>query len=140
MHNRLNKSKNKHHMKVIAFICAICFIVVFMLSAFILIAHSLHNHESANMCRRTSMPECKCENPIPQVRPMLTMNQYKHPHIDCSICAFVHKTINQIRQLIAANTGIAQLDIDLIVFAALGISMLLSGTNTPVELKTRTNN
>jgi len=102
--------------------------------------HSTHDFNSASMCQRTAMPECKCENSISQAQPTVFISEHKHTHLDCSICALIQKTIDLIRQILGAVVGIAQININVLIVGMLSIFILIAGIGTPVKLKTRTNN
>ena len=129
----------QHRKKVVALACLVCFFLVFILSA-ALSSHSNHDHVPAAMCRATLGSDCNCEGPLIQTQAFILLHEHNHLHVDCSICAFLNKTINQVRHFSDAVAVVVQAEAGLFTIAILGFLLLISGTGTPVDLKTRTNN
>ena len=138
---KYKKAKNMQHLiRSVAFICAVCFIVVSVLSAALLMTHAGHEHELINRgsrCQRTLMPECRCENSIMQAQMQIQVFQHNELHNDCFVCTFAHKTINQVRQILIVTGNIANVDVSLFALMVLSLLIMLSGVYTPVKLKTK---
>jgi len=126
--------------KVVALVCAVCFIAVFLFSAIHFADHSGDAGQSANTCQRTQMPECKCEAGITQMRAQIQTHAHNELHIDCFVCVLVQKSVDKTKQLIIASTDILLADPGLLIFAGFCFLFLFAGYYTPVKLKTRTNN
>jgi len=126
--------------KIIALVCAVCFIIVFMFSTVHFIGHADETSPGTGACKRTLQPECKCDPVIAQLRMQVETSAYNETHVDCFVCAVVHKTIDQTRQLSAAAGEVLLSDINLLILAGLFTLFIFAGGFTPVKLKTRTNN
>ena len=136
-----NKAINKKRLiRVIALACAICFFAVFLLSSTLMIAHAMHDHEPVSICQRTLLPECNCVIPLASGPTLIETHESSEPHLDCTVCLIVHKAIDQLRQQLLVVNGAVHTNISILITTMLGLLFLLSGTGTPVMLKTRSDN
>ena len=130
----------KRFKRTVALTCAFCFFAVFLLSSTLLIVHATHDHEPVTICQRTLLPECKCENPLAPVQPLTQANEDSGSHMECTVCLAINKTSDQIRQQFIVVNGTVHTDLSLLITTMFGLLIALSGTGTPVMLKTRINN
>jgi len=140
-------SKKRQVKMIIAIICGVCFVAVFLVSAIHFGGHAGHANLSVKSCQRTLMPECRCDSAGTPVAPVriqiqsLTQTQthvHSGSHVDCFVCVIVQKTVEQVRQLSVAEIMIS--DLGLLILTGLCFMFIISGVSTPVKLKTRTNN
>jgi len=134
-------NKKQQIKMIIAIICVVCFVAVFLVSTIHFSTHTGHATISTRSCQRTLMPECRCDSaatPVAPVRIQIPAHVHSESHGDCFICAIVQKTFEQIRQL--SMTEIPVFDIGLLILTGLFFMFVLTGVSTPVTLKTRTNN
>jgi len=139
---KFDMSKKRQAMMIIAIICVVCFVVVFLVSAIHFSSHTGLANISARSCQRTLMPECRCDSAGAPVRVQIQSLTQAHvhggSHVDCFVCVIIHKTVEQIRQLSVSEILIS--DLGLLILTGLCFMFITSGVSTPVKLKTRTNN
>ena len=135
------KSNNKRHIKrIVALTCAICFFAIFILFTSLHINSADHEAETIVACQRTQMPECKCENPPPlRISQIVTTHEHNEKHIECQVCAFIHKTISQLRLLVTI-IGLSLTNSAFLIPAALFSLLAFAGFKTPIRLKIKNNN
>jgi len=132
----IDKRKAK---KAVALVCAVCF-VAFLLFASLHADHSADANESAGVCQRTSMSVCKCDASVASLQVKNQIHEHNNVHVDCFVCTFIHKTVNQGRQFLTSVSSIAFADVILFTLTALFLLSIVVKMSTPIELKTRTNN
>jgi len=126
--------------RIVAIVCVACFVAVFIFSAATFASHSSHDSEAIAGCQRTLMPECKCESTVAQILIPVQTHEYHESHSDCLACAFIHKTVNQLRHLGAVASELFCSNAGLLLLTALFLIIPCTGTCTPIRLKTKSNN
>ena len=135
-----NKTNKKHRIRgVAAFVCAVCFIAVFIFSAVTFATHSEHKNEAVSGCQQTLLHDCENESTLAKIPVSLQIHKNYESHTDCLACAFIHKTINQLRQAGLTITEVFSADVSLLLLAALCIIVYLSNISSPIKLKTKSN-
>ena len=124
---------------VVALVCAVCFIAVFIFSAVTFATHAQHKNEIASGCQQTLLHDCINESTAVKIQISLQTYENYELHNDCLACAFIHKTINQIRHAGLTVTEVLSADTSLYLLAALCIPASLLSINSPIELKTKSN-
>ena len=144
MDQKRNTISRQQVKKIVAVVCVVCFIAVFLLSTVHFRNHTDYANQTTTSCKRTLLPECKCETILIQARTTIQVQAQSHSHnelhIDCMVCVIVQKTIDQTRQLSITLTDFLFANISLLIFIALGTLFLLISVSSPIKLKTRTNN
>jgi len=131
--------RRKRHLKIIiAIICVVCFAAAFIVSAIHYNIQTGNSSSSVISCQRTLMPECKCDSTFAPIRIQLQNHLHNGSHVDCFVCVIVQKCVNQIKQSSAAEALI--FDLDLLILTGICFMLITAGVQTPVKLKTRTNN
>ena len=146
-----NRIEIKRHLTIIvALVCVVSFVAVFLLSSAHFTNHA-HGHAdsagvSANTCQRTLSPVCECGTEVPfmqvQTQAKSGINSHAHSemHTDCSVCVFIQKTVNQVRQFSASTATVILTDTNIFALFALCVFFALVGLSTPVKLKNKTTN
>ena len=138
---QINCINIKRHIKmIIAVVCVVCFIAVFIVSAIHFSDHSSSTAQAFGPCQRTLMPECLCETGVAQQRMLFQSHTHNESHVDCFVCVIVSKTVDQIRYFSAAAADFLIYDLSILILIGLFFILTLTGIPTPVKLKNRTNN
>jgi hypothetical protein len=135
----------------VAIVGVVCFAVVAVFSATLLMVLAGHEHEGFAGCPRTLNPQCACESDAgPAASPAMAIALAgARPHIfngtnetkaDCLACVLMQKVVDPLRQTVFAAGAAALADAGLFASAALCILFLLTASPSPVELKTKITN
>ena len=134
--------------RVVACVCAVSFVIVFIFSAALMMKYAAHDHWNVPGCRSKLTPALNCVINDGQTQLHTRANTpagtEAEPHNNakagCLACAMVQKTVDQLRQLSSIVCSSAPSDAALLVLAALCLLSMLAGPLTPVRLKIKNNN
>ena len=134
--------------RTVAFVCVMCFVMVFLFSATLATAIAGHEHEAPAGCPRTLDPVCNCENdgftPLIRIQEKTQTKDQTHTHSNgiaaCLPCTIVQKMVSQLRELGVSASPQPYAPISSSAETAVCLSPVLSGFSTPVELKTKISN
>ena len=128
-------SKLKQRSKmIVAMFCVLSFVLIFLISAPLLMTLAEHGREANTGCALTLNPECFCESSTP-----LQQTGHEAEHA-CLACALVQKAIDPLRELGVALSSMMHTDLSLLAITIILLLPFASGCLTPIRLKTRIDN